>query len=47
METKDLKEKKGNKAPAEKESFFHSLFASFFKNSSPEAEKKRKLKKKD
>lgn len=44
METKDLKEKKGNKAPAEKESFFHSLFASFFKNSSPEAEKKRKLK---
>ncbi len=44
METKDLKEKTGDKAPAEKESFFHSLFASFFKSSNPEAEKKRKLK---
>lgn len=44
METKDLKDNAEKKAPVEKESFLHSLFASFFKSSNPEAEKKRRLK---
>ena len=41
METK--KNNSGEK-PVQKESFFQSILSSIFKNSSPEAEKKRKLK---
>ena len=44
METKKNNTASDNKKSSEKESFFHSIFASFFKSSNPEAEKKKKLK---
>ncbi len=44
MDIKQNKDKSETKTPEHKEGFFQALFASLFKASSPEAEKKRKLK---
>lgn len=44
MATKSNKKGNSESSSAPKEGFLQNIFASFFKNSSPEAEKKRKLK---